>query len=91
MLLALALKYGFKTSKHSQLLGWFNKEFVKPGKVEKEIWKIVHIAYEDRTDGDYGVFVEFEKQEVEKKFLDMKVFIEEVEKLIKKKEEETGN
>lgn len=28
MLLALALKEGYKTSKHSQLLGWFNKEFV---------------------------------------------------------------
>lgn len=26
---ALALKRGFKTSKHSQLLSWFNKEFVK--------------------------------------------------------------
>ena len=25
---ALALKHGFSTSKHHQLLGWFNKEFV---------------------------------------------------------------
>ncbi len=30
ILLALALKNRFKTSKHNQLIGWFNKEFVKP-------------------------------------------------------------
>ena len=64
MLLALALKEGFKTSKHHQLLGWFNKEFVKPEKVSREIGKIIHRGFEDRTDGDYGVFVEFEKDEV---------------------------
>ncbi len=29
MLSALALKHGFSTSKHKQLIGWFNKQFVK--------------------------------------------------------------
>jgi len=33
MLTALALKYRFETSKHKQLIGWFNREFVKPGKL----------------------------------------------------------
>jgi uncharacterized protein (UPF0332 family) len=27
-LLALGLKYKFETSKHTQLIGWFNKNFV---------------------------------------------------------------
>ncbi|MCF6358212.1 MAG: HEPN domain-containing protein, partial [Draconibacterium sp.] len=82
MLLALALKEGFKTSKHHQLLGWFNKEFVKPGKVNREIGKIIHRGFEDRTDGDYGVFVEFERDEVESKFCDMKLFISELKEII---------
>ena len=86
MLLALSLKHGYKTSKHNQLLGWFNKEFVKSDKIKKEIWKIVHKAYEDRTDGDYGIFTEFEKKEVEKKFMDMKIFVKEVEELIRSNE-----
>jgi uncharacterized protein (UPF0332 family) len=30
-LLALALKYEFQTSKHQQLIGWFNKNFIHPG------------------------------------------------------------
>jgi uncharacterized protein (UPF0332 family) len=85
MLLALALKNGFKTSKHSQLLGWFNKEFVKTGKIDREIGKIVHKAFEDRTDGDYGIFVRFEKEEVMEKFNDMKRFLFELEKLLNEK------
>jgi uncharacterized protein (UPF0332 family) len=82
MLLALSLKNGFKTSKHNQLLGWFNKEFVKTGIIEKRFGKIVNTGFEDRTDGDYGIFVQFKKDEVISKFNDMKVFIIELEKII---------
>ena len=60
-LLALSLKYNYKSSKHQQLLGWFNKEFVKTGKIDRNIGKIIHKAFEERTDSDYGVFVEYEK------------------------------
>ena len=82
MLLAFALKKGFKTSKHNQLIGWFNKEYVKTGTTNQKFGKIVNKAYEDRTDGDYGIFVQFEKEEVLLKFEDMKEFIAELEKLI---------
>lgn len=83
MLLALALKKGFKTSKHNQLIGWFNKEFVKTGKIDKKYGKIVNKGFEDRTDGDYGIFVQFEKDEVIVKLTDMKEFITEIEEKIK--------
>ena len=82
MLLALSLKEGFKTSKHLQLLGWFNKEFIKTDIIPVKIGKIANIAYENRSDGDYGIFVNFEKHEVEQRFNDMKSFISEIEKLI---------
>lgn len=82
MLLALALKNNFKTSKHNQLLGWFNKEFIKTGIIDRETGKIAHKAYEDRTDGDYGLFIEFEKEEVIEKLHDMKRFLSELEKII---------
>lgn len=82
VLLALALRNGFKTSKHNQLIGWFNKEYVKTGKTNQKYGKIVNKAFEDRTDGDYGIFVQFEKDEVLLKFEDMKEFIVELEKLI---------
>ena len=83
MLLALSLKYGFKTSKHNQLIGWFNKEFVKTGRIEKRFGKTVSTGFEDRTDGDYGIFVQFNKDEVMSKFNSMKEFVLELEKIIK--------
>ncbi len=82
VLLALALKNSFKTSKHQQLIGWFNKEFVKSGKVDTRLGSIIHKAYEDRTDSDYGIFIEFEKEEVQNKLEEMKEFISKIEKLI---------
>ena len=34
---ALALKENYSTSKHVQLMGWFNKNYVKTGKVTQEL------------------------------------------------------
>lgn len=34
--LALALSEKFETSKHHQLIGWFNREFIKTGKIDKK-------------------------------------------------------
>ena len=82
VLLALALRNNYKTSKHQQLIGWFNKEFVKTGKVDVNVGRIIHKAFEDRSDSDYGIFVEFEKEEVLQKLEDMKKFINLVKTLI---------
>ena len=82
VLLALALRNNYKTSKHQQLIGWFNKEFVKTGKVDVSVGRIIHKAFADRSDSDYGIFVEFEKEEVLQKLEDMKKFINLVKNLI---------
>ena len=86
ILLALAMKKGFKTSKHRQLLGWFNKEFVKTGKVSRKAGRIVNKAFEDRSDGDYGLFIEFRKEEVIEKLDDMRLFIRELAEFIRSDE-----
>lgn len=61
---ALALKYQFETSKHSQLIGWFNKEFIATKRIDKKYGKILRNAYQNRTKGDYDAFVSFQKEEV---------------------------
>ena len=33
-LLALGLKFDFETSKHQQLIGWFNKNFIHEGLID---------------------------------------------------------
>lgn len=51
--LALALLENFETSKHGQLQGWFNKNFVKTGILEPVLFEMLRIAFDRRNDADY--------------------------------------
>jgi uncharacterized protein (UPF0332 family) len=73
--MALALKSGFKTSKHLQLIGWFNKTFIRTGLIDQDFGRILKDCYEYRKKADYDSFVEFEKIDVEVLFDEMKKFI----------------
>jgi uncharacterized protein (UPF0332 family) len=81
-LTALALKNGFETSKHGQLIGWFNKEFVATKKIDHRFGKILRIAFHNRTKGDYDAFIEFSKNEVDLMMVEMIDFINEIKKLL---------
>jgi uncharacterized protein (UPF0332 family) len=81
-LLALGLAYEFETSKHQQLLGWFNKNFINMGLIDKRFGKIIHKASSRRTTSDYESFVEFNKEDIGEMFDEMKVFIIEIEKFL---------
>lgn len=58
---ALALQNGFSTSSHSQLRGYFNRDFVKTGKISVPLGKAFGFAYDNRTKGDYQDLVEFDQ------------------------------
>jgi len=79
---ALALKKEFKTSKHSQLLSWFNIEIVKTGLIDKNFGKFYLDAFEMRQEGDYDDLVEFDKDYIVVKFNQAKDFIEKVKGII---------
>lgn len=83
-LTALALKHAFETSKHGQLIGWFNKEFISNKKVDPRYGKILRNAYQNRTKGDYDAFVLFSAIEVESMLTEMVDFIDEIKFLLKK-------
>ena len=82
VLSALAVKYQFSTSKHTQLLGWFNKNFVKENKIERKYAKYIQEAFEKRMKGDYEVFVKFTKADVNDLFEKMKEIISEIKQLL---------
>lgn len=77
-LTALALKYEFSSSKHAQLIGWFNQTFIKTQKIEVKYGKIIRDAFKNRSDGDYAPFILFSKKEVEDMHEDMIDFIEHI-------------
>lgn len=82
MLSALALKEHFSTSKHLQLIGWFNKTFVKGGAVDSRYSKLIQKAYEDRVESDYDVRSSFTKETVEQAFAEMQEVIAAIEQLL---------
>jgi uncharacterized protein (UPF0332 family) len=84
MVHALSILGGFTTSKHNTLKGWFNKEFVFTGKIEKEFYKIYNRAFDKRQEGDYDDFVTFAKEEVIDDLENMKKFLKELESFIDK-------
>jgi uncharacterized protein (UPF0332 family) len=81
---ALSILSGFSTSKHATLKGWFNKEFVFPGKIDSKFYKIYNRAFDKRQEGDYDDFVTFEKEEVIEDLENMKQFLKELEHYINK-------
>lgn len=84
-LLALGLAYEFETSKHQQLIGWFNKNFINEGLIETKYGKIINKASNRRTQGDYDSFVDFEKVIILEMFEEMKEFIFRIEQFILQK------
>jgi len=74
-LLALALLNNFKTYKHLQLIGWFNKNFVHTGIFPSHFSKIVKKAYDTRANPDYDIVEILPDTDFELQFSDMKLFI----------------
>ena len=82
ILSAVYLKYNFSTSKHQQLIGWFNKEFIASEKIDRRYGKIIHNAYKNRAIGDYDDFIEFDIEDVKNSFNEMKDFIQKIRALL---------
>jgi uncharacterized protein (UPF0332 family) len=82
ILTALALKHRFQTTKHQQLIGWFNLKFVKEDLIEKKYGQFIHKAYDKRSKGDYSDYVTFDKNEVEVMHKEMQEFLKKIEELI---------
>ncbi|MFH1197491.1 MAG: HEPN domain-containing protein [bacterium] len=79
---ALAVKFDFSTSKHNQLLLWFNQNFVNMSKVEKEIGRIYKDAFNRRLKGDYDDFINYSDEEIDDYFNNMKKFIDRIKDII---------
>jgi uncharacterized protein (UPF0332 family) len=81
-LLALGLKYGYESSKHTQIIGWFNKTFIHAGLIEQKYGRIITKAFNRRTKGDYDSFVSFDLETVTEMYEEMKDFNEAIERFI---------
>jgi len=58
--MALFLRTGtlVRSSKHSGIIGAFDKEFIASGKIDKKYSRIFHVLFDDRQEFDYKENVE---------------------------------
>ncbi len=79
--MALGYKYGFITSKHRQLMGWFNKKFINEDKVfSSRMYQIYKTAYDNRQESDYNLILVTNKkmEEVEEALADADFFVRQI-------------
>lgn len=70
----LALE-GIDFSKHSGVMAYFQKNYVKSGIFEKEYSKIIMEAFEVRSESDYDDYYMISKEEVEEQIQNAQMFL----------------
>lgn len=83
-ILALFQKDGVnaRTSKHSGVIGVFDKEYVLSGKVERKVGKIVHSLFDARQESDYKEMAEVNVVDANEAVSDAREFAEAVRRLL---------
>jgi uncharacterized protein (UPF0332 family) len=61
---ALLIRVGLSSSKHAGVRGLFNRQYVKTGKIPKDLARIYNDLFERRQEGDYIDFVTFKESQV---------------------------
>jgi uncharacterized protein (UPF0332 family) len=61
---ALLVRDGHSSSKHVGVRSIFNRQYVKTGKIPKDLARIYNDLFERRQEGDYIDFVSFEESQV---------------------------
>jgi uncharacterized protein (UPF0332 family) len=80
---ALAYKYDFRTSKHSQLKGWFNKKFIHEDKrLIPKLFETYEEAFLYRQKSDYDVLYDPDVKTAKTLISEAKVFINEITKIL---------
>lgn len=82
--LALIVFEPYSSSKHSGVLSYFNKNFIKAGLLPEELGRSINKAFELRQEGDYREYVELSYEEVEPFIERAKIFLQRVKDYLEK-------
>ena len=87
---ALVTLQGETVSKHSGVLAFFDRVYIKPGIFPKDLSKILHLAFDRRQANDYGEFSTIDEAEMEATLKDAEVFVETIAQYLQKLAGETS-
>ena len=77
--LALLATKKLGTSKHSGVIGLFDREFVKTGFLPRDLSRALRLAFDHRQTHDYGELIEIDEEVAQETLNDSKAFISAVE------------
>jgi len=80
--LALAVLKQKITSKHTGVIAFFDKDFVKTGIFSKDLSRSLHMAFELRKNTDYGEILTVNEEEVLQTLDDARLFVETIKKYL---------
>ena len=73
--LALLVHEPYSSSKHSGILSYFNRHFIKEGKFHKDLGRSINKAFELRQRGDYREYINLSYEQIEPFIGEAEVFI----------------
>jgi uncharacterized protein (UPF0332 family) len=74
--LATLLTKGLEYSKHSAVIAFFDKEFIRTGVLPKEYSRTLHQAFNERQQDDYMPFVEMDPDELRQLLGDVRSMVD---------------
>lgn len=84
-ILALTVTRQVSTSRHSGVIAFFDREFVKTGIFAKELSRKLHLAFEKRQTQDYGEFSEVNAGDANASLSDARGFVDAIEEYLQSK------
>jgi uncharacterized protein (UPF0332 family) len=89
--LALLATRQLGSSKHSGVLGLFDREFVKPGLLPRALSRSLRLAFNRRQSWDYGEVTELDPEEVTETVAEAKLFVQAIEEFLHESGFEAGS
>jgi len=75
---ALSVSRGVSFKKHATLIGFFQKEFVRGGLLDRSHGRSLQKAFDDRSEADYEDFVQFTEEQIRTRLAEAEAFTEAV-------------
>jgi uncharacterized protein (UPF0332 family) len=73
---ALLLTKNLSSSKHSGVIGLFNKHFVKTGDISRDFGRLYSRLFDNRLESDYGELIDIEPDEIRQDITAAQKFID---------------
>lgn len=70
------------SSKHSGVLGLFDREFVKPGLLPRTLSRSLRLAFNRRQSWDYGEVAELDPEEITETVAEARLFVQAIDEFL---------